>query len=53
MYSTLWRMKFTTEEEEQTDATDEKVKDIKVGEENANIYIIYIPSGMTRSNKAK
>ena len=42
-----------TEEQEQPDATDERVINIKVREQNANIYIIYVPNGMTRSRKAK
>ena len=36
-------LKLYREEEERLDATDEKVTDIKMREENANIYIIYIP----------
>lgn len=42
-----------TQEQEQTDATDEKVINIKVREQNVNIYIIYVPNGMTSANKAR
>lgn len=48
MYSTLWRMEFITSRVTRINETDEKVKNIKVRAQNANIYIIYILSGATR-----